>query len=51
MFPPSGDALASRMAWRNEPGPASAVFVTTFTDVIGFVLFLGLAAVFVDHLV
>jgi len=28
-----------------------AVFVTTFTDVIGFVLFLGLAAVFIDHLV
>jgi Mg/Co/Ni transporter MgtE len=27
------------------------VFVTTFTDVIGFVLFLGLAAIFVEHLV
>jgi magnesium transporter len=34
-----------------DPAVSSAVFVTTFTDVIGFVLFLGLAAVFVDHLV
>jgi len=30
-------------------GPA--VFVTTFTDVIGVLLFLGLAAAFIDHLV
>ena len=36
---------------RMDPAVSSAVFVTTFTDVIGFVLFLGLAAVFVDHLV
>ena len=34
-----------------DPAVSSAVFVTTFTDVIGFVLFLGLAAAFVDHLV
>ena len=34
-----------------DPAVSSAVFVTTFTDVIGFVLFLGLAAAFIDHLV
>ena len=34
-----------------DPAVSSAVFVTTFTDVIGFVLFLGLAAAFVEHLV
>ena len=37
--------------FRMDPAVSSAVFVTTFTDVIGFVLFLGLAAIFVDHLV
>ena len=36
---------------RLDPAVSSAVFVTTFTDVIGFVLFLGLATIFVDHLV
>jgi magnesium transporter len=36
---------------RMDPAVSSAVFVTTFTDVIGFVLFLGLAALFVDRLV
>lgn len=36
---------------RMDPAVSSAVFVTTFTDVIGFVLFLGLAAIFVQHLV
>ena len=30
---------------RMDPAVSSSVFVTTFTDVIGFVLFLGLAAV------
>ena len=30
-----------------DPAVSSAVFVTTFTDVIGFLLFLGLAAAFV----
>ena len=34
--------------FRMDPAVSSAVFVTTFTDVIGFVLFLGLAAVFVN---
>ena len=34
-----------------DPAVSSAVFVTTFTDGIGFVLFLGLAAAFIDHLV
>ena len=34
-----------------DPAVSSAVFVTTFTDVIGFVLFLGLAAAFIDRLV
>jgi magnesium transporter len=27
-----------------DPAVSSAVFVTTFTDVLGFLLFLGLAA-------
>jgi magnesium transporter len=36
---------------RMDPAVSSAVFVTTFTDVIGFVLFLGLAATFVEFLV
>ena len=36
---------------RMDPAVSSAVFVTTFTDIIGFVLFLGSAAAFVDHLV
>ena len=33
--------------FRMDPAVSSAVFVTTFTDVIGFVLFLSLAAAFV----
>ena len=36
---------------RLDPAVSAAVFVTTFTDVIGFVLFLGLAAIFVERLV
>ena len=34
-----------------DPAVSSAVFVTTFTDVIGFLLFLGLAAAFISLLV
>ena len=34
-----------------DPAVSSAVFVTTFTDVIGFLLFLGLAAALIDFLV
>ncbi len=34
-----------------DPAVSSAVFVTTFTDVIGFLLFLGLAAAFINLLV
>jgi len=34
-----------------DPAVSSAVFATTFTDVIGVLLFLGLAAAFIDHLV
>ena len=33
-----------------DPAVSSAVFVTTFTDVIGFLMFLGLAAAFIDRL-
>ena len=33
-----------------DPAVSSAVFVTTFTDVIGFLLFLGLAATFISYL-
>ena len=35
---------------RLDPAVSSAVFVTTFTDVIGFLLFLGLAAAFIGFL-
>jgi len=35
---------------RMDPAVSSAVFVTTFTDVIGFLLFLGLAAAFISYL-
>ena len=33
-----------------DPAVSSAVFVTTFTDVLGFLLFLGLAAAFINLL-
>ena len=33
-----------------DPAVSSAIFVTTITDVIGIVLFLGLASVFIDLL-
>ena len=36
---------------RMDPAVSAAVFVTTFTDVIGFALFLGLAAIFIEFLV
>ncbi len=36
--------------FRMDPAVSSAVFVTTFTDVIGFLLFLGLAAAFIGSL-
>ena len=35
---------------RMDPALSSAVFVTTFTDVLGFLLFLGLASAFVNSL-
>jgi magnesium transporter len=34
-----------------DPAVSSAVFVTTFTDVLGFLLFLGLAALTISFLV
>ena len=37
--------------FRMDPAVSSAVFVTTFTDVLGFLLFLGLAAHFIGSLV
>ena len=35
---------------RMDPAVSSAVFVTTFTDVLGFLLFLGLAAASINFL-
>ena len=35
---------------RMDPAVSSAVFVTTFTDVLGFLLFLSLAAAFINFL-
>jgi len=34
-----------------DPAVASAVIVTTFTDVMGFFLFLGLATVLISFLI
>ena len=40
--------LLRRLKW--DPAVSAAVFVTTFTDVVGFLLFLGLAAALVQYL-
>jgi magnesium transporter len=37
-------------AFRVDPAIASGVIITTFTDVFGFFAFLGLATLFIDHL-
>lgn len=34
-----------------DPALASAVFVTTFTDILGFMFFLGLATIFIAYLI
>ena len=34
-----------------DPALASAVFVTTVTDVLGFFFFLGLATAFINYLI
>jgi magnesium transporter len=34
-----------------DPALASSIFVTTFTDVLGFFFFLGLATIFIQYLV
>jgi len=38
-------------ALKIDPALASSVFITTFTDVVGFASFLGLATVFLRYLV
>ena len=38
-------------ALKIDPALASSVFITTFTDVVGFASFLGLATVFIRYLV
>ncbi len=35
---------------RMDPAVSAAVFITTFTDVLGLLLFLGLATLLIDHL-
>jgi magnesium transporter len=37
-------------ALKVDPALASSVFITTFTDVVGFASFLGLATVFIKFL-
>jgi magnesium transporter len=37
-------------ALRVDPALASSVFITTFTDVVGFASFLGLATIFIGYL-
>lgn len=34
-----------------DPALASSIFVTTFTDVLGFFFFLGLATMFIQYLI
>jgi len=34
-----------------DPAIASAIFVTTFTDILGFMTFLGLATAFLSFLI
>jgi len=34
-----------------DPALASSIFVTTFTDVLGFFFFLGLATIFIQYLI
>jgi magnesium transporter len=36
---------------RLDPAVSSAVFVTTFTDIFGFLLYLGFATLFIEFLV
>ena len=38
-------------AMKVDPALGSSVFITTFTDVVGFASFLGLATVFLRYLV
>jgi magnesium transporter len=38
-------------ALKVDPALGSSVFITTFTDVVGFASFLGLATVFLRYLV
>jgi magnesium transporter len=38
-------------AMKIDPALASSVFITTFTDVVGFASFLGLATIFLRYLV
>ena len=38
-------------AMKIDPALASSVFITTFTDVVGFASFLGLATIFLPYLV
>ena len=38
-------------ALKIDPALASSVFITTFTDVVGFASFLGLATMFLRYLV
>ena len=37
-------------AMKVDPALASSVFITTFTDVVGFASFLGLATIFLRYL-
>jgi magnesium transporter len=47
----AGVIVPMLLKWfRVDPALASAVFVTTFTDCLGFTLFLGLATYFLTWL-
>ena len=40
-----------RLPCRMDPAVSAAVFITTFTDVLGLLLFLGLATLLIDRLI
>ena len=44
------DPAAVHSAAERDPAVSAAVFITTFTDVLGLLLFLGLATLLIDHL-
>ena len=51
VFPALGTGAKIALRVNLDPAVSSAVFVATFTDVLGFLMYLGLATVFIHLLV